>query len=77
MIYWTLSLQVHEQCHRYYESKAKADKVKLTLYFESLCPDCKNFFRTQLTKTYTNLVDIMDLTLVPYGNARVIDTYYM
>ncbi|XP_022333354.2 gamma-interferon-inducible lysosomal thiol reductase-like [Crassostrea virginica] len=61
---------VHEECHRYYESKAKADKVKLTLYFESLCPDCKNFFRTQLTKTYTNLVDIMDLTLVPYGNAR-------
>lgn len=62
--------QVTEQCHRYYEPKAKADKVQLTLYFESLCPDCKNFFRSQLTKTYTALSDIINLTLVPYGNAR-------
>lgn len=60
-----------EQCHRYYEPKAKVDKVQLTLYFESLCPDCKNFFRSQLTKTYTALSDIINLTLVPYGNARV------
>ncbi|XP_062595798.1 gamma-interferon-inducible lysosomal thiol reductase-like [Saccostrea cucullata] len=62
--------QVTEQCSHYYQSTGKADKVELTLYFESLCPDCKNFFRKQLTKTYNDIGEIINLTLVPYGNAR-------
>ncbi|XP_011417890.4 gamma-interferon-inducible lysosomal thiol reductase [Magallana gigas] len=59
--------QVTEQCHRFYEPNA--DKVRFALYYESMCPGCRDFFRTQLTKTFTALKDIMDLTLVPYGNA--------
>lgn len=62
--------QVTEQCHRFYEPNA--DKVHFALYYESMCPGCRDFFRTQLTKTFTALKDIMDLTLVPYGNAWVI-----
>ena len=49
-----------------------AEPVNFTLYFESLCPDCQRFFIKQLYHTYMALgEDVMNLTLVPYGNARV------
>uniref|UniRef100_M3ZJV9 Gamma-interferon-inducible lysosomal thiol reductase n=2 Tax=Xiphophorus maculatus TaxID=8083 RepID=M3ZJV9_XIPMA len=45
-------------------------RVALTLYYESLCPDCRRFITKQLFPTWTMLQDIMSLTLVPYGNAK-------
>ncbi|CAG5863935.1 unnamed protein product [Menidia menidia] len=44
--------------------------VQLTLYYESLCPDCRVFFTQQLFPTWMMLQDIMSVTLVPYGNAK-------
>ncbi|XP_078459671.1 gamma-interferon-inducible lysosomal thiol reductase-like [Lampetra fluviatilis] len=44
--------------------------VLLDVYMESLCPDCRDFFRGQLYGTWLLLGDIMNITLVPYGNAR-------
>jgi len=49
---------------------ASAPKVDVTLYYESLCPDCQLFIRQQLYPTYQKIGDIFNLTLVPYGNAE-------
>lgn len=47
-----------------------APKVELTLYYESLCPDCQLFIRHQFYPTYLKVGEIFNPTLVPYGNAE-------
>ncbi|EOA18969.1 hypothetical protein CARUB_v10007604mg [Capsella rubella] len=48
------------------------DKVKLNLYYESLCPYCQNFIVNDLGKIFdTDLYTITDLKLFPFGNAHV------
>ena len=47
-------------------------KVSLQLYYESLCPYSANFIVNYLPKLFDDdLISIVDLRLVPYGNARV------
>ncbi|KAM0868188.1 hypothetical protein ACQ4PT_041496 [Festuca glaucescens] len=49
-------------------------KVPLALYYESLCPYCSRFIVNHLAGIFDDgLVDIVDLLLVPYGNAHVRD----
>ncbi|XP_077214330.1 gamma-interferon-responsive lysosomal thiol protein-like isoform X1 [Tasmannia lanceolata] len=49
-----------------------APKVSLGLYYETLCPYCSNFIVNFLAKIFKNgLLEIVDLNLVPYGNARI------
>ena len=48
-----------------------AAAVNVTLYYESLCPGCKMFITEQLYPVYDQLKGIINITLVPYGNARV------
>lgn len=49
-----------------------AGKVTLSLYYETLCPYCSNFMVNYLPKIFDNgLLSIVDLELVPYGNARI------
>ncbi|KAK4878551.1 hypothetical protein RN001_011057 [Aquatica leii] len=48
-----------------------AQKVPITVYYESLCPDSRRFFTTQLYPTLqTNLSKWVNLTLVPYGKSN-------
>lgn len=54
-----------------------APKVNVTLYYESLCPYSRLFLTQKLLPTSTLLADIMEVNLVPYGNARVIRHYVM
>ncbi|PKA56182.1 hypothetical protein AXF42_Ash011111 [Apostasia shenzhenica] len=47
-------------------------KVSLALYYESLCPYSANFIVNYLADIFDNgLIDIVDLDLIPFGNARV------
>jgi len=53
-------------------------KVKLTVVYETLCPDSMAFVKRQLKPTYEKLKAYIDLELVPWGKAsykRVDDTY--
>ncbi|XP_066298640.1 gamma-interferon-inducible lysosomal thiol reductase-like [Branchiostoma lanceolatum] len=63
--------QVDESCERYLRKigDAPAPPVSLTLYYESLCGGCQKFINEQLWPTWNKLSPIMNLTLVPYGNA--------
>ena len=60
---------VEKQCEAYLKG-SNAPLVRFTLYMESLCPDCKYFIVTQLYPTYKSIGQIMNLTIVPYGNAH-------
>jgi len=66
-------VQVERQCsHNVWQRPAQSvSKVSVTLYFESLCPDCQFFFSDQLIHAYLALSSILNLELVPYGNAQV------
>ncbi|XP_076957227.1 gamma-interferon-responsive lysosomal thiol protein-like [Bidens hawaiensis] len=55
-------------------SQVGEDKVKLNLYYESLCPNSEDFIINYLPKMFNNgLIDIVDLKLSPYGNAGLLD----
>jgi len=44
--------------------------VKLSLYFESLCPYCKRFITEQLGPNFEAFEKYMEVHLNPFGNAR-------
>ncbi|KAI3441413.1 uncharacterized protein J3R85_002319, partial [Psidium guajava] len=47
-------------------------KVNLSLYYESLCPGSADFIANYLVKAFdTDLIDIINLKIVPWGNARM------
>jgi len=49
---------------------ADAPLVNMELYYESLCPDCKEFITKQLYPTVLKVGSIMNVTIIPYGNAQ-------
>ncbi|XP_041059644.1 gamma-interferon-inducible lysosomal thiol reductase-like [Carcharodon carcharias] len=60
--------QVEHECLEY-KLKKKVDPVVISLYYESLCGACRSFLVFQLYPTWLMLNDIMNITLIPYGNA--------
>ncbi|XP_060068154.1 gamma-interferon-inducible lysosomal thiol reductase-like [Ylistrum balloti] len=66
------SCQVVQQCRAYRTriTDSTVPPVDFTLYYETLCPDCQNFYQKQLYPTYKAVGAIMNITLVPFGNAH-------
>lgn len=53
-------------------SQSHNNKVSLELYYESLCPYSANFIVNYLPKIFKDdLISIVDLNLVPWGNAKL------
>ncbi|XP_067411081.1 gamma-interferon-inducible lysosomal thiol reductase [Emydura macquarii macquarii] len=69
---WKIAVacQVEKQCPNLYRRLSAASPVSVSLYYESLCPACRGFLVTQLFPTWVMLYDIMNVTLVPYGNTQ-------
>lgn len=66
-----IQCKVYDQCKRFVWSEStQASKVNFELYYESLCPDCKEFITKQLYPTYQAIGSVINITLVPYGNAE-------
>lgn len=52
-------------------------KVDLTLYYETLCPYCSYFIAHDMVRLFTSgLISIVNLRLVPWGNAIVESSGY-
>lgn len=51
---------------------AESSPVKVELYYESLCPGCREFISGQLFETWKTLqkTGILSVGLYPYGNAK-------
>uniref|UniRef100_A0A7N0VIC0 Gamma-interferon-inducible lysosomal thiol reductase n=1 Tax=Kalanchoe fedtschenkoi TaxID=63787 RepID=A0A7N0VIC0_KALFE len=69
----TLALFSAAASARYLQRGSSSGKVSLALYYETLCPYCSNFIVNYLHKLFEDdqLMDIVDLKLVPYGNAKI------
>ncbi|XP_073957689.1 gamma-interferon-inducible lysosomal thiol reductase-like [Choristoneura fumiferana] len=46
------------------------EKVKVDVFYECLCPDCKLFHTGPLIEAITKIGSYLDLKSYPYGNAR-------
>lgn len=58
-------------------SQANDNKVKLGVFFESLCPDSRRFFASELEPSIRDIKDLIELDLVPFGKARVVSKQKM
>lgn len=57
---------------RVLSSVSDDNKVSLALYYEALCPYSANFIINYLVDIFQDgLISIIDLNLVPFGNARI------
>ncbi|XP_058769037.1 gamma-interferon-responsive lysosomal thiol protein-like [Vicia villosa] len=71
----SLSLILFLSFSSFFSPSQSHNKVSLELYYESLCPYCANFIVNYLPQIFEqeDLLSIVDLKLVPWGNAKLRD----
>ena len=52
-------------------NQLEKSKVNVDVFYESLCPDSKNFFLNTLSPTLSQFSPYISVTLVPYGKAKL------
>lgn len=78
---WCSSPEISEQCGvqkqcmlwQSEQKAADAPLVRYELYFESLCPGCRQLLTTELYPAWQKVKSIVNVTLVPYGNAKELE----
>ncbi|XP_063908750.1 GILT-like protein 1 [Zophobas morio] len=50
---------------------AQGDTLSVSVYYESLCPDSKQFITTQLYPAYEQISNYLNVQFFPYGNADI------
>ena len=78
---WCDSVEIAESCgvriacQDFLFPQAKAQPVNVTLYYESLCPYCRQFISEQLFPTWKTFksTGIMRVDIIPYGNAQEVE----
>jgi len=67
-----LECGVLPSCFEYWHDFQTPDPVSITLYYESLCPFCRDFISEQFYPTWKILhsTGIMTADMIPYGNAH-------
>ncbi|KAK9890037.1 hypothetical protein WA026_008844 [Henosepilachna vigintioctopunctata] len=50
-----------------------SDGIKISVYYEALCPDSKHFVSRQLLPLYQKIPQHITLDLIPYGKAQTIE----
>ncbi|CAG9855444.1 unnamed protein product [Phyllotreta striolata] len=73
LLYKTLHYLQSNNEEKYLEEPIN-DKIKLSVYYEALCPDSRFFIAYQLLPTYKNFQEYVNLDLIPYGKAQTIET---
>ncbi|XP_050536618.1 gamma-interferon-inducible lysosomal thiol reductase-like isoform X3 [Daktulosphaira vitifoliae] len=52
------------------QNQNSVPRVTVSIYYESLCPDCINFFTNQLKPNLEKFYKYLNLDFVPYGNCN-------
>lgn len=55
----------------FYHNLLQLSGVKVTVFYESLCPDSIRFIENQLLPNYDSLKEFITLDFVPFGKASV------
>lgn len=59
----------NKPCSRYINA-SKNKPVHITIFYETLCPDCQDFILDDFLNVYNIFKDFLYVELVPYGNAQ-------
>ena len=53
------------------QARADDNRVKISVYYESLCPDSVDFITGQLSTAFSEVNQKMEIELIPFGKATV------
>lgn len=76
--FWCTSQAIAEECgaidacNHWWKMQSASSPVAISLYFESLCPGCREFITTMFYPTWKTFksTGIMKADMTPYGNAH-------
>lgn len=52
--------------------QSQNERVRVEINLESLCPDSRRFVLNQLVPTFSELKDVMQVDIIPFGHARTL-----